>query len=98
MTNGNLNRRQTGTAILCGALIGLTIIAACTKCEKTPSLDDFDKIVVTIKEGETAWEIARRYCPSTLDIREYLDCCAAVNEHDMGFIEAGEKYIFYVQK
>ena len=81
--------------ILIVITVVLAVITIAVRLTNTTTVKDFDKIRVTVRQGETAWEIAKRYCPETVDVREYLDWVEAVNEIDAGHIEAGETYILY---
>lgn len=57
--------------------------------------EQFRPTKVFVHEGETAWEIAQRFCPSEVDVREYLGWCAEENGIDsMGNIIAGKSYVF----
>ena len=78
------------------ALIGGMVIGCvCVRAASIPERADFAPVTVRVGEGQTAWDIAGRYCPDTLDRREYLAWCAEANGlAGMGEIKAGETYKF----
>ena len=95
--------RAAKTEIVLGAIVagllaligGLVIGAVCARAESVPEREDFTPVVVRVGEGQTAWEIAGRYCPDTVDRREYLAWCAEANGlAGMGAIRAGQEYVF----
>ena len=56
-------------------LLVLTLIAAtliCVACGKHETEYDCNTITYTVSPGETLWEIAEKYCPEDMDIREYI--------------------------
>jgi LysM domain. len=79
-------------------LIGITILLCITilfAFYQPYSADDFTETFITVQSGETAWEIASRYCPESMDIRDYLQLCANANGiDDIGTVKAGDTIIF----
>lgn len=75
-------------------LIGVTAVNS-----KNIKRSDYEPVIVTVHTGDTAWSIARRYCPENVDIREYLDLCAAENGvTQWGMIYPGDTYTFLTPK
>ncbi len=58
--------------------------------------EELEAVVHIAKPGETAWDIADRYCPCDMDKRLYLEMCAKENGMDglMGDIYYGRSYVF----
>lgn len=81
--------------VACLLLIGVLLDAVCARAAEAPRREDFTPVRVAVRDGETAWSIASRYCPEGVDVREYLGWCADENGLDgMGRVEAGRTYIF----
>ena len=72
-----MRRRQ---AIFCGRILCaltalLAIFLLCNALNangKKPKEETMQTVAVRIEARDTAWSIARRYCPNDMDIREYL--------------------------
>lgn len=57
--------------------------------------EDLTPVVVTVCEGDTAWGIARKYCPDGVDIREYLTWVEEESGADFNKkIHPGQKLVF----
>lgn len=99
MTAKQIRRRNTAILAGCVVAVALSVAALSNRCERVPELADFRTVHVTVHTGETAWEIAKQYCPKTIDVREYLAWCADANGlSGMGSLKAGETYLFLEAK
>lgn len=56
--------------------------------------ENYEEVVVTILEGDRAWNIQERLTPNE-DIREVLHYVNIVNDKSVGTIKPGEQIIFY---
>ena len=59
------------------AVIAVFALTAFVAFSSGPSREDFEPVTVTVHTGDTPWTIAERYCPDSMDIRDYLRLCAA---------------------
>lgn len=82
--------------VLALALIGCIFVALCELVFAGKyNRDDFEAFVCVVQPGETAWDYAKKYCPSGVDYRIYLEWCAKENGlSDMGCIQSGRHYVF----
>ena len=77
------------------AVIAVFALTAFVAFSSGPSREDFEPVTVTVHTGDTPWTIAERYCPDSMDIRDYLRLCAAENGLDnWDVIRPGETYTF----
>ena len=88
--------REELKRILILALAVLAVLAALALVSARDEHKDLKPVPVTAMVGDSAWSIAKRYCPDDMDIREYLAMCAYENGMTgiMGDIKAGQTYIF----
>ena len=97
-----MNAYTVATAVIIAAYIILTILIGLF-IEMVSDLvsfgyerSDFETIECMVSYGDTAWDIADRYCPSDMDKRLYLEWCAKENGMNglMGELYYGRSYVF----
>ncbi len=73
----------------------LLIIYALSRISNTKyDRGGFREIPHTVSSGETLWSISKQYCPSDMDIRQYIDLLEQTNSISAsGYIYPGDKLI-----
>lgn len=67
-------------ALLLGLVLVLFVVVIYSAAQPTLDAVDWTKETYHVKQGDTLWAIARRYCPDDVDCREWIDAVQALNE------------------
>lgn len=60
-------------------------------------LKEYEKVKITIKNGQTSWNIQQELTPNS-DVRKVLYYCEKINGKSMGNIKEGETLVFLKEK
>jgi hypothetical protein len=72
----NMARRRLVSLIVAGGVaVGTMLIGGSAPASRagTPP-------AITVREGDTLWEVADRYAPDGVDLRAYIDAVVALND------------------
>lgn len=79
--------------VLAAALIGASILLLNWVFQPTMDGIDWREDVYTVEGGDSLWELSGKYCPDTVDRREWIDEVQALNGMQSSTIYAGQKII-----
>lgn len=67
-------------ALLLGALLVVSCVLVLNfACQSTMEGIDWQEETYHVKRGDTLWEISSRYCPETVDTREWIEEVKTLN-------------------
>lgn len=74
-------------------LIGLAVVLICTACGPTMKHEKWIEKTYVVKSDESLWSISGKYCPDSIDRREWISAVKKLNNMTDSTIYAGEKLI-----
>lgn len=77
--------------------ISFTVSSKGLDSKKLSFVDQFEKTEITVKEGQTSWDIQKTLTPN-FDVRKVLYFAESLNDRKMGEVKAGETLIFLKEK
>lgn len=80
------------TASLVGSFVTFMVM------KDHPKVVEASQTAVSVEEGDTLWNIAREYCPSEMDVRDYIHLVCKVNDREEPVVYVGEDIILPIFK
>lgn len=74
------NERRANALTACGIIAAVAVIAVLLAGAGKPR--EYTEEVITVRSGDTLWNIADAYCPDNMDKREFIRIIEADNECD----------------
>lgn len=63
-----------------------------------PKVVEASQTAVSVEEGDTLWNIAREYCPSEMDVRDYIHLVCKANDREEPVVYVGEDIVLPIFK
>lgn len=91
------NNKLFNVTLVC-VLAAVSFLLVKQELDKEETKRTLVPIERTIRQNETAWEIANEYKPDGMGKWEYMELCETANGRDLAYIYPGETVVFYAQK